>query len=233
MILNSALAQAAATRILILVVALAGILGERPDPSLSHLDFSSDISVTVSQPSGVWRSLCEIASFAVGILNDPRLADFAQRIAENSTVSTEGVSYKIASVSSVKVSRDSTRIWPVRGRISSGFGIRRHPVTKRRGFHHGIDVAARSGTAVSAPLTGRVISAGYAGSMGRSIIIETDGGELLYFGHLSKISVKRGHRVKRGQTIGLVGSSGRATGPHLHFAVKKSGKFINPLSFLP
>ncbi len=139
-------------------------------------------------------------------------------------------SFRIVKVSSIQ--SNGKRNWPVRGSISSGFGMRRHPVTRRNSFHNGIDIRARQGTSILSPAEGIVVSAGRAGLMGRMVKIKTRSGTVMYFGHMHKIKCHKGDRVKVGQLLGTVGSSGRATGPHLHFSVAMAGRYINPLQYL-
>lgn len=141
-------------------------------------------------------------------------------------------SFKIVKVESKKTTAAKPFVWPVKGRISSGFGMRRHPVTFVRSFHNGIDIKARRGTSIVAPIDGVVVSAGRAGLLGRMVKIKTSKGLYLYFGHLQKISCKKGQKISRGQLIGTVGASGRATGPHLHFSVKVNRKYANPMNYL-
>lgn len=124
-------------------------------------------------------------------------------------------------------------LWPVQGRVSSGYGMRYHPITRRRAFHPAIDILARPGTPVLAPTDGVVTAVGRAGGMGRMVKIRTATGLTLYFGHLSAYRCAIGQRIRRGQIIGLVGSTGRSTGPHLHFSVMRAGRSINPLILLP
>lgn len=109
------------------------------------------------------------------------------------------------------------------GRLSSNFGYRRDPFNDHRTFHGGVDIAASTGTRVYASRRGRVIRAGTAGGYGKLVVIEHDHGYQTYYGHLSRIDVKKGDIVDAGKWIGLVGSTGRATGPHLHFEVRKKG----------
>ncbi|HNX76045.1 MAG TPA: M23 family metallopeptidase [Candidatus Rifleibacterium sp.] len=139
-------------------------------------------------------------------------------------------SFRIVKVTSVQ--SQSKKLWPVSGSISSGYGMRRHPVTRRHSFHNGIDIRARKGTGILSPADGIVVSAGRAGLMGRMVKIKTRAGKVLYFGHLNKISCRKGDKVRPGQLLGTVGSSGRATGPHLHFSVAVAGRYINPLQYL-
>jgi murein DD-endopeptidase MepM/ murein hydrolase activator NlpD len=119
-------------------------------------------------------------------------------------------------------------LWPVSGRISARYGYRVHPVYRRRMMHTGIDIAAGSGSPIHAALEGRVSYVGWKGGYGRTVIIEHPNGYETLYGHCSKILCKRGQTVKRGEIIAKVGRTGIATGPHVHFEVKKNGKRINP-----
>ncbi|MFZ5950620.1 MAG: M23 family metallopeptidase, partial [Candidatus Rifleibacteriota bacterium] len=119
--------------------------------------------------------------------------------------------FRIVKVESQKAEKKGNSfIWPVKGLISSAFGMRRHPVTYVRSFHNGIDIKARKGTRIVSPTEGVVLSAGRAGLMGRMVKIKTTRGLTLYFGHLQKISCKKGQKIRAGEAIGTVGASGRA-----------------------
>jgi murein DD-endopeptidase MepM/ murein hydrolase activator NlpD len=128
-----------------------------------------------------------------------------------------------------------TFIWPLVnfGRISSGFGYRTHPVYRRRMWHSGIDLTAGYGTPIRAARSGRVTGCGWNGGLGNTVVIRHDNGFQTVYGHCSKIRVKRNQYVKKGQVIASVGSTGLATGPHLHFEVRKGGRAVNPLRYLP
>jgi len=139
-------------------------------------------------------------------------------------------SYRIVSVKQTLA--PDVLSWPVYGSLSSGFGSRRHPVTRRHHFHAAIDIRARVGTPVCAPSDGRIVAVHRAGAMGRMVKMVTSTGMVLAFGHLSGYRCHPGQSVRRGQILGLVGASGRATGPHLHFAVQRDGRYVNPLTFL-
>lgn len=118
---------------------------------------------------------------------------------------------------------------PVRaGRISSGFGMRRHPVLGYNRRHMGVDFAAPTGTPVMAMADAKVVFAGVKGANGKLIVLKHARGLTSLYAHLSRIRVKRGQTVKQKQVIGAVGTTGRSTGPHLHFGVKKHGRYINP-----
>lgn len=123
-------------------------------------------------------------------------------------------------------------MWPVSGPISSGFGMRNHPVFGRFIMHAGIDIAAAQGTTIAAAAAGRIILAQSAGNCGNMITIDHGGGMATNYCHLSQIFVGVGQDVARGQAIGAVGMTGDATGPHLHFEVRIDGKPVDPLGYL-
>ena len=128
---------------------------------------------------------------------------------------------------------DSTpSIWPVKGWVTSEFGYRVDPFTGRQELHEGLDIAARLGTPVVAPADGIVIYARYERSFGNTIIIDHGYGFSTLYGHLSEIYVRPGDRVKRGQVIGAVGNTGRSTGPHLHYEVRKNGVPVDPRDYI-
>ncbi|WP_050742496.1 M23 family metallopeptidase [Deferribacter desulfuricans] len=123
-------------------------------------------------------------------------------------------------------------IWPVRGWISSKFGYRISPFTGRRVFHEGIDIAARYGAPVRATAKGIVIYAGYKPGYGKLVTIDHGFGYVTRYAHNSKVLVKVGQRVEKGDIIAKVGSSGHSTGPHVHYEVLVNGVPVNPLEFI-
>jgi murein DD-endopeptidase MepM/ murein hydrolase activator NlpD len=127
-------------------------------------------------------------------------------------------------------------IQPIRNiqldRISSYFGYRIDPFYKVKKFHEGIDFAAPVGTPIHVTGNGKVILAGRSlGGYGLEVMVDHGYGYVTRYAHMSKILVKRGEHVVRGQVIGLVGDTGKSTGPHLHYEVRKDGKPINPINF--
>jgi len=123
---------------------------------------------------------------------------------------------------------------PLIGMITSRYGYRVHPVTKRReSFHSGIDIAAREGTPVRASADGTVVTAEYLrNGYGRLVIIEHVKELTTYYGHLAEIGVEKRQKVLRGDVIGTVGRTGNATGPHLHFEVRRGGDACDPEAYL-
>ena len=117
---------------------------------------------------------------------------------------------------------------PINGaRLSSPFGMRKHPILGFNKHHNGTDFAAPTGTPIMASGNGTVIKAGWCGAGGRCVRIRHNSSYTTGYGHMSKIATKTGRRVRQGQIIGYVGSTGMSTGPHLHYTVSYNGKFIN------
>jgi murein DD-endopeptidase MepM/ murein hydrolase activator NlpD len=119
---------------------------------------------------------------------------------------------------------------PVNGRITSGYGMRRHPVLGYGRMHKGLDIAAPSGTPIRAMGDGRVVFAGRNGGYGNFVKLSHSGGIQSAYGHMRRIAVRSGTYVRQGQIIGYVGSTGVSTGPHLHFEVLRGGRAVNPNS---
>ena len=117
-------------------------------------------------------------------------------------------------------------------RISSTFGYRKAPKAGASTNHKGVDFAAATGTPIYAASGGTVTSAGYSGNAGNMIVINHGGGLSTYYMHCSKIYVRSGMKVDKGQNIGAVGTTGNSTGPHLHFQVMYGGSPVNPLNYL-
>lgn len=120
---------------------------------------------------------------------------------------------------------------PINGRVTSGFGVRHHPIYKRRIHHDGVDFSAPIGTKVYAPGDGIVRYTGYNFGYGNKIVIDHGYGYKTIYAHLSKSIVKAGQRVKRGDIIALSGNTGISTGPHLHYEIHKNNRKINPSGY--
>jgi len=122
--------------------------------------------------------------------------------------------------------------WPVMGRINSPFGWRRHPVTRRRDFHTGIDIKASRGMVIRSAREGRVAYSGWMGGYGKVVVVEHMGGQSTLYAHCSSLLVSQGTKISQGQNIARVGTTGRSTGPHLHFEVRRGNSPVNPLQYL-
>lgn len=128
---------------------------------------------------------------------------------------------------------EANMVWPVAGpyRISSTFGVRRHPLKNKRMFHYGLDIAARSGTPIVSVAVGRVVFAGWRRGYGRVVEVDHGQGWVSRYAHAASINVKKGQLVLAGQMIAKVGRSGHATGAHLHIELEQAGKRIDPMTF--
>ncbi|HOX46940.1 MAG TPA: M23 family metallopeptidase [Myxococcota bacterium] len=123
-------------------------------------------------------------------------------------------------------------VWPTRGWMTSGFGMRQDPYTGKSTMHHGIDISNQLGVPVVAPASGVVTFAGISGGYGKVIVVDHGFGIRTRFAHLEEMEVAVGDRVDRGDKIGGVGNSGRSTGPHLHYEVELNGVTENPMNYI-
>lgn len=149
---------------------------------------------------------------------------------------TPNVSFKIPSPDRVddekyKLGFDCRR--PLSGgRVTSPFGYRIHPIHGNTTFHYGVDLGAAKGTRVSSFARGTVAEAGYSAVYGNYLLLSHPDGFATFYGHLSKVYVKKGSRVDMGEKIAAVGSTGWSTGPHLHFEIRRNGRVLNPFDYL-
>lgn len=126
----------------------------------------------------------------------------------------------------------SPNMLPVQGWVTSSFGMRKHPIGRGFRMHSGIDIASPRGTAVKSPAGGKIVFTGRRGGYGQVLIIQHGYGVSTMYAHLNRIVVKNGDKVKRGDALGEVGSSGYSTGPHLHYEVQVDGIPSDPLAFV-
>ena len=128
--------------------------------------------------------------------------------------------------------RDLPSLWPVRGLVTSPFGRRASPYDGTREMHPGIDIQARYGMPVTASGDGEVLFAGRDAGYGGLVVVSHGGGIDSFYGNLSALYVREGQRIRRGQTVGAVGASGRATGAHLHYEVRVHNSPVDPSRYL-
>ncbi len=175
-----------------------------------------------------------------GLLNEKN-DELVNKISGSLKETTGQVSRQEASFKEISVYLDKQRsilaatpsIWPINGWITSGFGKRSSPLTGEPGRHYGVDIANEVGTPIRAAADGLVVYAGWENGYGRMVVIEHGYGFSTRYGHCSRVDVKVGDEVKRGQVISYVGSSGRSTGSHLHYEVRIHGIPVNPEKYLP
>jgi murein DD-endopeptidase MepM/ murein hydrolase activator NlpD len=171
--------------------------------------------------------LASLSAMAPNPSNKGEIVNIAKTKSKKKTISS-----KIGSV--VKKASSSKRIfnWPLRGRITSKYGMRVHPVHNRWSMHSGVDLAAGKGTSIRSVADGTVKFAGWMGGYGRLVIIKHANGFESRYAHCSRLKVRKGQSVSKGKIIAASGSTGTATGPHLHFEIRKSGKHVNPMLYL-
>jgi murein DD-endopeptidase MepM/ murein hydrolase activator NlpD len=130
------------------------------------------------------------------------------------------------------IASSTPTVAPVRGLLNSGFGSRVDPITGEGAFHPGLDISTRRHEPVLATAEGLVVKSGWSGDYGKAVEIAHTTGYTTIYGHLDAILVAEGQHVRRGERIGLVGSTGRSTGPHLHYEVRKDDRALNPLEYI-
>jgi len=164
-----------------------------------------------------------------------RKKEYERQIAELEKSSKEMealILRKMAAMKGGKVKGSGRIAWPLEGRFTSNFGWRRSPFRGGRSFHTGLDIANAHGSPIRAADAGEVIFSGWWDGYGKAIVISHGRGLSTVYGHMSRLYKQEGDVVAQGQIIGLVGSTGYSTGPHLHFEVRENGKPVNPMRYL-
>ncbi|MBF0277662.1 MAG: peptidoglycan DD-metalloendopeptidase family protein [SAR324 cluster bacterium] len=183
-----------------------------------------DPEADYNETSYLWRYIQETTQYYENVVKS--VADLSKSIDQDS-----------------QLWRNTPTIRPIQyASTTDGYGRRRHPITGEPDFHQGLDFSAKRGTKIYAPADGVVTKSGYQAGYGRMVEINHGLGfyknnnkkvyTLTRYGHMYRIKVKRGQKIKRGQLIGLVGSTGRSTGPHLHYEILINGKPINPMKLI-
>lgn len=161
----------------------------------------------------------------------PNVSSESKNKTQNTVVSKKTADDKSVSTDNVKqASSSASFIMPLKGVITSGFGNRVNPITKKKEFHEGIDIAASVGTKVHAVADGTVVIARQDDSYGKYVKVKHKDGIYSLYAHLKNINVKQGQAIKQNAVIGVVGVTGETNGPHLHFEIIEDGKNVNPLS---
>ncbi len=153
---------------------------------------------------------------------------------QNEAVFQERTLEELAEVAKERSARwaSTPSVWPVKGWVTSGFGPRVSPFTGQMAIHDGLDIGAPPNAPIYAPAGGQVAAAGFDAKMGNVVALDHGYGIETQFGHMSKILVKQGQKVKRGDVVGLIGSTGLSTGPHLHYLVKVNSRPVNPQRYI-
>lgn len=201
---------------------------------LEKRNLSNLITTMNRQNTSIQKAINTNESIINKYKNDRIAYEKAERELAKQSASLSAMISKSTSNSTVKVT--TAFDLPLQGRFSSPFGYRTHPIFKTKTFHSGQDIAAPMGTPIKASNSGKVIYSGWYGGYGKVVIIDHGNfnGQPLttLYAHMSAQKVSVGQQVKKGQVIGLVGSTGYSTGPHCHFEVRVNGKPVNPMAYV-
>lgn len=182
----------------------------------------AEIEEQAEEKKGIYRSLHE------------RRKEYERRVAEleKSSKQFESLILNAERNKGLIIAGTGRMMWPASGRVISGFGYRRHPLWGGSQMHTGVDIGAAYGEPVRTADNGEVIFSGWWDGYGKAVVVDHGRGTSTVYGHMSRIYVEAGQRAEKGQIIGLVGSTGFSTGPHLHFEVRRNGKPVDPMRFL-
>ncbi|MFK7791649.1 MAG: M23 family metallopeptidase [Devosiaceae bacterium] len=211
------------------MIALASLSTQAGRETDAIVEAIGDLGVRLSLPSASMDPLPTTLSEGVGgpLLAPVSGVDRFQLYADDALRSIEDLNAARSAIDLVPVAAPARN-----ARLSSRFGNRRDPFTRRSAFHSGIDYAAPTGTPVYAPADGVVIRASRAGGYGLMVEIDHQHGLSTRFAHLSRMLVSNGAQVRRGDIIGRIGSTGRSTGPHLHYEVRRGSRAIDPMPYI-
>ncbi|NOT21200.1 MAG: M23 family metallopeptidase [Nitrospiraceae bacterium] len=197
--------------------------GAQPSSSVETSQSSPSGQASQSADSGNLTEQEKIALIKDGIVWLSKEAAIQEQSLEELSLAAEQKSSRWAATPS---------IWPVKGWVTSGFGPRVSPFTEKPAWHDGLDIGAAANAPVQASAQGRVTAVGFDPKLGNLVKVDHGFGIETLYGHLAKALVKEGQRVKRGDVVGLVGSTGLATGPHLHYMVKANGQALDPVKYI-
>lgn len=202
-------------------------------------DLSSFTSSIKDQPLNKLAAQVPVESAQIDYSKPDSFDDFAPNSGgpfDDSNDDPDGaeIENRLRTIQTVSNPTSIPNMWAHQGKINNEFGFRRSPFGGRTyEFHAGLDIDGERGQPVFAPAIGTVTEAGWKGGYGQMIEIDHGNGLVTRYGHLSRVDVQAGQPISRGQIIGLIGSTGRSTGPHLHYELRMGEKPVNPRRFLP
>ncbi len=205
-----------------------------PDASdLSGTLVQSDIADPNSSDSGIGGTMIPVDQEEIDQLIIDTKVSFTSSFGQTDGLYTGLTDAKKQVLAEQYLLRVTPSLWPtISLRVTSSFGYRKDPFTRRPSFHAGVDIAGNSGDPIYVTADGTVQYAGRDSAHGNNIIVKHANGIRTRYMHLKKILVKEGDKVLRGEKIGLLGSTGRSTGPHLHYEVSKNGETVDPRPYM-
>jgi murein DD-endopeptidase MepM/ murein hydrolase activator NlpD len=190
------------------------------------------LQVLATEVSNAYGIRNEIAGSPDLAGESPLVPSMGETLAEYNYLRTTNLSRRNRTIFTRGDTNVLPGLWPVTGRLMGGFGERTDPFSGEGARHTGVDISAPMGTPVKATADGVIVSAGWNSGYGRCVIVDHGNGYQTLYGHLSKIDVMEGEEIRQGETLGLVGMTGRATGPHLHYEVRIHSTPVNPYRYL-
>jgi murein DD-endopeptidase MepM/ murein hydrolase activator NlpD len=220
------------------------VMLERQDVSIDEKEIARQISLNTTNEVQVAEGGSEVSlrNYTTSSLGSRNVLDRTinelnsnlEKLTESANEKSESLSELEGDVQNYTEKLEATpSTWPARGIITSNFGYRRSPFGSGYDFHNGIDIGVSYNTAVYAPASGKVVERSYTYGYGYYIVIDHGKGYTTLFAHLNSFRVQKGDTVSRGDLIAYSGSSGRSTGPHLHYEVRVNGVRVNPRNYLP
>lgn len=229
------------------------LFGSDGGSGLARQMFSEQLATTIAEAGGIGLAEIIMRQLSSSGLKKPPLAAASSAVKDIKADEAKDIAQTLpAAPAKIEAERQDTPLpaagaiygrdaqapgqeillMPLNGRVSSGFGNRFHPVDKKTKFHAGLDIAAPRGTPISAAADGTVKFAGWSNGYGNLVILRHADGRETRYGHSEKLFVKEGDMVRAGEKIAAVGSTGKSTGPHLHFEVRRNGVPLDPKNFL-
>jgi murein DD-endopeptidase MepM/ murein hydrolase activator NlpD len=211
----------------------SNVLAKNETPAIVETAIIPQNNQTVTEPKSIdYSRPATTQNFAMN--SGGPVLDVQSTAEEAAESESDEVQNQVRSIQSKSSPEFLPTMWAHLGKINNEFGFRRNPFGGRNyEFHPGMDIDGEKGDQVIAPANGTVIKAGWTGGYGNMIEIDHGNGLTTRYGHLSKIEIQVGDTIERGELIGLIGSTGRSTGPHLHYELRLNDKSINPRFLLP
>ena len=210
-------------------VSLSKVRNVNPEVNVAGLKPDDEIFLPGARPEGLIEHTDNVK--VAEVKKAPAASSKKTTSKEKSTLKVEKIEKHSKGEVAVRKAGGGFR-WPIMGRINSPFGWRQHPITRRRDFHTGIDIKANRNDPIKAAGSGKVVYSGWMGGYGKVLVIEHSNGQSTLYAHCSTLLAGKGANVSQSQIVAKIGTTGRSTGPHLHFEVRNGNSPVNPIKYL-